>query len=93
MKNLTELNEVSVLTDKETLEEVVNCLSQHISIETKGAFNQTDLFNILVRAASQLDSIENTASTLKQVPGGNNIRYHLSKINSFEQLETELNLA
>jgi Transposase DDE domain len=93
LKNLTDLNELSVLTDKETLEEVVDCLAQHISIDTKGAFNQTDLFNILVRAASQADTIENTASTLKQVPGGNNIRYHLSKINSFEQLETQFNLA
>ncbi len=93
MKNSTDLNEVPVLTDKETLEEVVDCLSQHISIETKGAFNQTDLFNILVRAASQKDTIENTASTLERVTGGNNIRYHLSKINDFEQLETELNLA
>ena len=55
MKKLTELNEVSVLTDKETLEEVVDCLVEHISIDTKGAFNQTDLFNILVRAASQTD--------------------------------------
>ena len=93
MKNSTDLNEVPVLTDKETLEEVVDCLSQHISIETEGAFNQTDLFNILVRAASQKDTIENTASTLERVTGGNNIRYHLSKINDFEQLETELNLA
>ena len=25
--------------------------------------------------------------------GGNNIRYHLNKINDFEQLETQLNLA
>ena len=93
MKNSTDLNEVPVLTDKETLEEVVDCLSQHISIDTEGAFNQTDLFNILVRAASQKDTIENTASTLNKVTGGNNIRYHLSKINDFEQLENELNLA
>ncbi len=93
MKNSTDLNEVPVLTDKETLEEVVDCLSQQISIDTEGAFNHTYLFNILVRAASQKDSIENTASTLNQVTGGNNIRYHLSKINNFEQLETELNLA
>lgn len=93
MKNSTDLNELPVLTDKETLEEVVDCLSQHISIETEGAFNQTDLFNILVRACRQKDTIENTASTLNQVTGGNNIRYHLSKINNFKQLETDLNLA
>ena len=93
MKNSTDLNEIPILTDKETLEQVVDCLSQHISIDTEGAFNQTDLFNILVRAASQKDSIENTASTLTKVTGGNNIRYHLSKINDFEQLETDLNLA
>ena len=93
MNNSTDLNEIPILTDKETLEEVVDCLSQHISIDTEGAFNQTDLFNILVRAASQKDTIENTSSTLERVTGGNNIRYHLSKINDFEQLETELNLA
>ena len=55
MKNSTDLNEVPVLTARETLEQVVDCLSQHISIDTEGAFNQTDLFNILVRAASQKD--------------------------------------
>ena len=90
---MTNLSKQIALTDNETLEEVIDCLTDHISIETTGAFNQRDLFNILVRAASQSDTIENTAKTLNQVPQGNNIRYHLQKINDFEQLEIELNQA
>lgn len=82
-----------VLTDSETLEEVLNCLSENISVETQGACNQKTLFEILVRAASSGDSIENTAKILNESPCGSDIRYHLDKINNFEQLESELNLA
>lgn len=64
-----------------------------MKIETQGACDQRTLFNILLKAASSGDSIENTAKTLAAVPCGNNIRYHLDKINNFEQLESELNLA
>jgi hypothetical protein len=49
------------LTDSETLDEVLNCLIENIPIETQGACNQKNLFEILVRAASIGDSIENTA--------------------------------
>jgi hypothetical protein len=81
------------LTDSETLDEVLNCLSENISIETQGAFNEKNLFEILVRAASSGDSIENTAKILNESPCGGDIRYHLDKINNFEQLEIEVNLA
>jgi putative transposase len=59
---LTTSTENAVLTDKDTLKEVIDCLTEHISIDTQGAFNQTDLFNIIVGTASQADTIENTAS-------------------------------
>ena len=49
------------------------------------------LFEILVKAASRGDSIENTAKLLKNIPTANNIRYHLNKINNFEELETKIN--
>lgn len=49
-----------ILTDKETLEEVVNCLTEHIPIKTQGECKQENIFEILIRAATQKDSIENT---------------------------------
>ena len=45
---MTNSTENAVLTDKDTLKEVLDCLSEHISIKTQGGFNQTDLFNILI---------------------------------------------
>lgn len=92
-KKLTFLSEEPILKDSETLEEVISCLAKHISIQTQGACDQRTLFEILVRAASSRDSIENTAKTLQKIPGGNDIRYHLDKINNFEELEKCINLA
>ena len=90
---MTTSTENAVLTDKDTLKEVIECLTENISIETQGAFNQTDLFNILIGAASNTDSIENTAKKLKKAGSGKNIRYHLAKFTSFPELEIQLNLA
>ncbi len=53
-------------------------MTEHISIETQGAFNHTYLFNILIGAASNSDTIENTAKKLKKCCSGKNIRYHLA---------------
>ena len=82
-----------VLNDEETLTEVVNCLAKHIPINSQGAGDAQSLFKILVRAASKQDTIENTSQELKKATCGNNIRYHLSKISDFEELENQLNLA
>ena len=84
--------EKAVLSDKDTLKEVIDCLTEHISIKTQGACNQTDLFNILVAAASKADTIENTAASFKESSSAKNIRYHLAKFKSFQELETQLNL-
>ncbi len=90
---MTTSTENAVLTDKDTLKGVIDCLTEHISIDTQGAFDQRDLFNILIGAASHSDTIENTAKKLKKSCSGKNIRYHLAKLQSFEELETKLNLA
>lgn len=90
---MTLLTEKVALTDEETLEEVLDCLMEHISIDTQGAFNQKDLFQILVRAASNKDSLENTAKILNKVPSSNDIRYHLDKLNNFEEVEKQFNIA
>jgi hypothetical protein len=81
------------LTDSETLDEVLECLVENFSIETQGAYDQQSLFEILIKAASSGDSIENTAKILKNVPTANDIRYHLDKIDNFELLETQINQA
>ena len=90
---MTPLNSPILLTESETLQETIDCLIQHIPLETQGAFNASELYQILVRAASNCDSIENTSKILKQAPCGKNIRYHLDKINDFEELETNINSA
>ncbi|RUS93956.1 ISH3 family transposase [Dulcicalothrix desertica PCC 7102] len=81
------------LTDLETLDEVINCLTENFNIETQGATNQQNIFEILVRAASIGDSIENTSKVLNESPCGNDIRYHLDKIDDFEQVEQQTNSA
>lgn len=81
------------LNAQETLESTVSCLSEHISLKAEGALDLESLFKILVRAASQGETIEQTAKELKNVPTSNTIRSHLSQINNFEDLEAELNTA
>ncbi len=87
------LSEKIAITDSETLYEVLDCLTDNISLHTQGACDKRKLFEILVRAASCEDSIENTAKILNQTPCVNDIRYHLKKIDNFEELETQINAA
>lgn len=82
-----------LLTESETLPTTIDCLIQHIPLETQGGFTASDLYQILVRAASNCDSIENTAKMLKNSSCGRNIRHHLDKINDFDTLESQVNLA
>lgn len=86
-------NHQILITQEETLSQTIDCLINHIEVNSQGAFTTKDLFNLLVRAASNNDSIENTSKTLKNCPSGRNIRYHLDKFNDFETLESQVNLA
>jgi len=90
---LSNLSEHIAITDSETLDEVMNCLSKHINISTQGAYNQDYLLKILVKAASIGDTIENTIKSLKEVSSSNTIRYHLNKLDNFDDLEKSLNSA
>ena len=90
---MTNTTKKAVLSDEETLKEVVDCLKENISIKTQSDCQQTDLFNILVGTASKADTVENTASTLKNSWSGRNVRYHLNKFKSFKELENQLNQA
>ncbi len=90
---MTKISEKAVLTDEETVKEVIDCLTENISIKTQSDCQQNHLFNILVSAASRGDTIENTTSSLKNSWSGRNVRYHLSKIDNFSELEKEINQA
>jgi hypothetical protein len=81
------------LTDNKTLNEVVNCLTENIPLQTQGQCEQRKIFEILIRAATQKDSIENTTKILKNVPTSNDIRYHLEKYSDLISLEKALNKA
>ena len=83
----------AVLRDTETLEEVIDCLTEHLEIPMQGACDQKTLFEILVRAASQNESVEQTCTALEDVLGGNTVRYHLEKLKEIEALEHDLNEA
>ncbi len=73
---MTDLLTKLALTSQETLDDTIDCLSTHISLDTKGAFDVESLFQILVRAASCETTIEQTSKELKNSPSSNNIRYH-----------------
>ena len=81
----------SVLTDNKTLNEVVNCLTENIPIKSQGKYEQKNIFEILIWAATQRDSIENTTKVLKNVPTSNDLRYHLEKYSDLTSLEKDLN--
>ncbi len=81
------------LTDSETLKEVVNCLTENLPIKTQGKCEQQTIFEILIRAATQKDTIENTSKVLTNVPTSKNIYYHLGKYSDLNSLESDLNAA
>ena len=90
---MTNKNGSILLTEDEVLHSTIECLTQHIPLETSGALNSHELFQLLVRAACNCDSLENTAKGFKQAPCGKTIRYHFNKINNFSELESQLNTA
>jgi putative transposase len=62
-------------------------------VSLKGTYQPSDLLEILVRAASQQDTIEHTAQRLEGVASGNAIRYQLDQWQDMATLEEEVNQA
>jgi putative transposase len=52
-----------VLTDEQTLEDVIEGLLEHVSVNMQGDCTEQTLFTVLVRAASTSESIEHTCKT------------------------------
>ena len=81
------------LSDNETLNEVVDCLAEHIKVPTQGECKQRTFFEILVCAASEGNSVEQTCKSFEDIPIGNSIRYHCDKLKDMATLENSLNEA
>jgi len=82
------------ITSEETLNEVLECLIKNIPIETKTLSTQEDLYNIIISAASQMESIENAANKLDKSYTGKTVRNYLgNNFQSFKELEGRINLA
>jgi putative transposase len=82
-----------VLTDAQVLDEVIDCLLEHVSIAMQGDCDEETVFTVLVRAASTSESLEYTAKTLEDAPDGATIRYHLEKRQEMSAMEEEVNEA
>ncbi len=87
------LSSKPALTDEQTLATAVNCLVAHVPLSTSGGYSPSQLFAILLQAASQGNSIEPTARRLEGVPTGNGIRHHLEKFADMATLEGQVNRA
>jgi hypothetical protein len=82
-----------VLTDEQTLDAVIDCVLEHVSIDMQGECAEETVFRVLVRAASTNESIEHTAQTLANAPDGGTIRDHVEKRQNMTALEDESNAA
>ncbi|MEM8612718.1 MAG: hypothetical protein AAGF93_11935 [Cyanobacteria bacterium P01_H01_bin.105] len=79
------------LTDDATLSSSLECLLAHIPLDMQGDCTPETVYEILLHAASRQDSIEHTTQLLEGVPTGNDIRYHLDKLDDISVLEARLN--
>ncbi|MEM7769240.1 MAG: transposase [Cyanobacteria bacterium P01_A01_bin.37] len=81
------------LTDEATLSAALDCLLEHIPLDMQGDCTPETVYEILLHASSRQDSIEHTTQILEDVPTGNDIRYHLDKLEDISTLEAQLNAA
>jgi hypothetical protein len=82
-----------VLSDEQTLEQMLECLVEHVSIDMQGECTEETLFTVLLRTACTCESIEFTADTLEEAPDGSTLRYHLEKCRQVDEMEEMVNAA
>ena len=81
------------LTDEATLNAALDCLLESLPVDMQGNNTPETLYEVLLWAASRQDSVNHACEVLDEVPSANDIRYHLSKFDDMEALETQLNQA
>ncbi len=70
-----------------------SCFRENIPIKTQKASTQEDLYNIIISAASQMESVENAANKLDRSYSGKTVRNYLATFESFKELEAKINQA
>ena len=75
------------LTAETTLSEVLNVLTETIPIEMKGDFQPNSLFEVLLHAACNECSVQQSSRELENVPTGNAMRHHINKLDDVDELE------
>ena len=81
------------LTDEATLNAALDCILESLPVDMQGNNTPETLYEVLLWAASRQDSVNHACEVLDEVPSANDIRYHLSKFDDMEALETQLNQA
>ena len=81
------------LTDQGTLDAALDCLLENLPLEMQGHHTPQTLYEVLLWAASHHDTVNHASEMLEGVPSANAIRYHLSKVDDMQVLETQLNEA
>ncbi|NJK52052.1 MAG: hypothetical protein HC936_03110 [Leptolyngbyaceae cyanobacterium SU_3_3] len=89
----TSLCDTPALSDQSTLDSAIDCLMEHLSLDMNGSYTVREVFEILVRTASRVDSIEHTVQSLAGAPSSNSVRYHLEKLDDMQALEAQVNAA
>ncbi len=81
------------VTDVQCLEEIISCLEGNVPIKTQGQCDQHTIYEIMIKAASEADSIESTCGKLENAPSAKNIHYHLNKFQDIDELIEQINMA
>ena len=79
------------LTDQATLDTALDCLLDTLPLDMQGNHTPRTLYEVLLWAASHHDTVNHACEVLDGVPSANDIRYHLSKFDDMQTLETQLN--
>ncbi len=82
-----------VINDDRTLQITGDILTENIPFAPSGRQAAETVFDIILRAAAESDSIENTCKTLRDAPGGKTVRTCLEQYGSVTETEVYINHA
>lgn len=86
-------NGIEVLNNRQTFQAVMDNLTENIPFIPFRSLDQMTVFDILLRAASGTDTLENTCRVLKNAPCSNMIRNSLEQYSNLPEAENHINRA
>ncbi len=88
---MTKHSETPVLNDDRTLRITGDILIENIPFASSGRQEAEAVFDIMLRAAAEADSIENTCKMLRDAPSGKTVRTCLKQYGSVIDIEAYIN--